>query len=283
MSAAVIGNVLKEARTKKSLSLDEVHAKIKIHPRVIQLLEEGKFEKLPSPLFAKSFLKSYAEFLGVNPDEVLDAYSKEGEDVKKEPDQVLFIKSVDEKKEQDWAQSNIVKMSVLVTTVLVGGLLLFYAVKHAPAWLEKIKTSSGAKTLFPAKTAAEPVKPPVKTQAAQEAKKKEAVRSEEWARSVEQGNFPKVSKKTPLELRLRALDNVWVRVTGDGKTLYQGILGRNAVETWTAVETLEIWTGNASNMFLSVNRTSLGSPGRGMIRKMIITREGVRIPSTENR
>lgn len=282
MSAAVIGNILKEARNKKSISLDEVHAKIKIHPRVIQLLEEGKFEKLPSPLFAKSFLKSYAEFLGVNPDEVLDAYGKESDEIKKEPDQVLFIKSVDEKKELDWAQSNAVKMTMLIAAVILGGLFLSYAVKHAPVWFEKIK-ASGAKTLFPAR-AAEPARAPAKTQAAQETKKKEAAaRSEEWVRSVEQGNFPKVSKKTPLELRLRALDNVWVRITGDGKTLYQGILGRNAVETWAAKDTLEIWTGNAANMFLSVNRTSLGSPGRGMIRKMIITREGVRIPSPENR
>ena len=74
-----------------------------------------------------------------------------------------------------------------------------------------------------------------------------------------------------------------MRVTGDGKVLYQGILGRNAVDTWTAKESLELWTGNAANMFLSVNRFSLGSPGRGMIRKMIITREGVRIPTPENR
>ena len=62
-----IGNTLKDARNKKTLSYDEVHAKIKIHPRVLQLLEEEKFDKLPSPLFAKSFLKSYAEFLEVNP------------------------------------------------------------------------------------------------------------------------------------------------------------------------------------------------------------------------
>ena len=61
-----IGTVLKEARTKKSISLEDVHSKIKIHPRVLQLLEEDKFEKLPSSVFAKSFLKSYAEFLEVN-------------------------------------------------------------------------------------------------------------------------------------------------------------------------------------------------------------------------
>ena len=84
-----IGSVLKEARNKKSISLEEVHSRIKIHPRVIQLLEDDKFDKLPSPVFVKSFLKSYAEFLEVNPEEIVRAYDKEG---RKDPAQVLFIK-----------------------------------------------------------------------------------------------------------------------------------------------------------------------------------------------
>ena len=46
--SASIGAVLKEARTKKSITLEDVHAKLKIHPRVLQLLEEDKFDKLPS-------------------------------------------------------------------------------------------------------------------------------------------------------------------------------------------------------------------------------------------
>src|SRR3989338_8992259 len=88
-SAASIGATLKEARNRKSVSLEDVHARIKIHPRVLQLLEENKFEKLPSSLFVKSFLRSYAEFLELNAGELLEAYEKEG---RKEPEQVLFIK-----------------------------------------------------------------------------------------------------------------------------------------------------------------------------------------------
>ena len=57
-----IGNALKEAREKKSISLDDVHTRVKIHPRVLQLLEEDRFDKLPSPLFAKSFSASLINF-----------------------------------------------------------------------------------------------------------------------------------------------------------------------------------------------------------------------------
>ena len=282
MSTAVIGNVLKEARTKKSLSLDEVHAKIKIHPRVLQLLEEGKFDKLPSPLFAKSFLRSYAEFLGVNPEEVMDAYGTEGESVRKEPDQVLFIKTVDERKEESWSQKNIVNVAALVAVVVIGGLFLSFTFKHVSGWARNFKFPNPAAWVAPKVGQTQNIKSAPKL-AAPEVRTKEAKKAEDLVRSVELGNFPKISKKTPLELRLRALDNVWVRVNADGKIMYQGILGRNAVDTWTAKDGFEIWTGNAANMFLSVNRTSLGSPGRGMVRKMVITREGVRIAAAENR
>ncbi len=287
MSTAAIGNSLKESRTKKSLTLDDVHAKTKIHPRVLQLLEEGKFEKLPSPVFAKSFLRSYADFLGVNPDEILTAYEKESV-VKKDPEQVIFIRSVEEKQEESLPYKNIMMPAAIIAAAVAAVMLFTFLVPKimgaasrsfdTKAWLSKKPAAISAQSDPKIAAAAAAAKK------AAEAKKKEALRkSEEWVRSPEQSNFPKIAKKTPLELRLRALDNVWVRVTADGKVLYQGILGRNAVETWTAKESLELWTGNAANMFLSVNRFSVGSPGHGMIRKMIITREGVRIPSAENR
>ena len=69
-----IGYTLKEARNKKSISLDDVHAKIKVHPRVLQLLEEDKFDKLPSPIFVKSFLKSYADFLEIDSSSIIKSY-----------------------------------------------------------------------------------------------------------------------------------------------------------------------------------------------------------------
>ena len=52
---------------------------------------------------------------------------------------------------------------------------------------------------------------------------------------------------------------------------------RGATETWTASDHFEIWTGNASNMELSLNNYDLGSPGKGVTKKMLIGREGVRL------
>lgn len=252
---STIGAQLKEAREKKELSHEEVHARIKIHPRVLQLLEEDKFEKLPSPLFAKGFLRSYADFLQMDADEIVRNYEKQG---RREPEQVLYIRPAESGRDGAqirWAAPAglaIVALAVLVA-LLAGG-----------RWAaDKIGPSKGAK---PAAVRAQATRSAVSF----------AERDSAWLRSPSQGNFPKIDRKTPLKLKIKAVDNVWIRVTGDGKIVFQSILKRGLTESWTAQSSYEIWTGNSSNMSLVLNGTPLGSPGKGVVKKMVIDRDGVR-------
>ncbi|MEI8345675.1 MAG: DUF4115 domain-containing protein [Candidatus Omnitrophota bacterium] len=110
-----------------------------------------------------------------------------------------------------------------------------------------------------------------------------ARKSVEWLRSVTAGNYPAIDKRASLDLRIKALDSVWLRITSDSKVLYQGILKKGQAEGWSAKETIEVWTGNASNIYLTLNRQTLGSPGRGVIKRMIITHQGIRISPSEAR
>lgn len=258
-----IGSTLKEARSKKSVTLEEVHSRIKIHPRVLQLLEDDKFDKLPSPLFVKSFLKSYAEFLEVNPDELVEAYEKE----KKEPAQELFIKPAAERErrsEFDKSFAAALWIAGVVIALALGAILLF----KAGAWVsQKWADSRKAAETRPVSQKKKEAKPAPSAQ----------TQSAEWLRTVEQGNFPKLNKKAPLELTIKAIDNVWMRVTCDEKVLFQNILKKGTQESWKANKEIQIWTGNSSNMLLVLNRHSLGSPGKGVVKRMIINHDGVRI------
>ena len=276
-----IGNTLKDARNKKTLSFDEIHAKIKIHPRVLQLLEEEKFGELPSPLFVKSFLRSYAEFLEVSPEEVIQAYERTGA---KSPEQTLYIKPAETKNETFDVQKifTVVPFIALGIFVVAGG--FYYFSKPKPS--APVKRSG---VVHPQRVTAETSAPaPKKTSAAAKIaephKEAPAAKPDDRLRSPEAGNFPSIDKKTGLEFELKALDAVWIAVTVDGKVLYQGILKKGSVEKWSANDSIEIWTGNAANMLLSVNKTSIGSPGKGMIRRLQISRDGVRIlPNKEVR
>jgi len=265
-----IGTTLKEARTKKEISLEDVHAKLKIHPRVLQLLEEEKFDKLPSPLFAKSFLRSYAQFLEVNADEIIDNYEKE----KKlpEPEQKMYIKPVDmsgaRKIPASWWTAGII-------AALIVGAAMFAPTKQLSSWASKLKMPA---VKFQKKAVA-PKEKKASSPKAEEAQAPAVESTDTWLSSVKLGNFPKLNKKQPLDLQIKALDAVWVHITSDGKVLYQGVLKKGGGDAWQAKNAIEIWTGNASNMSLTLNKAALGSPGKGVVKKMIISHEGIRIAS----
>jgi cytoskeleton protein RodZ len=273
-----IGSVLKEAREKKAVSLDEVHAKIKIHPRVLQLLEEDKFDKLPSPLFVKSFLKTYADFLQINSEELLDAYQKLGE---KTPEQVLFIKTADERSEESKPiHRGLLVSGILFFAVGVGVAGIVYYLKQNPEKIPAFRLPHFKVISRTAPTAALPEKEkPVQKKSSPAKKTESAKKASEWLRSVDLGNFPVIDKKIPLELKVKAVDTVWLHITADGKIAYQGILRRGTSSQWTASDQIEIWTGNASNIFLTLNHCSLGSPGKGVVKRMVISRQGVKIPA----
>ena len=61
-----IGASLREARTRRGLSLDDVTSGLRIRERYVTALEEERWELLPGEAYAKSFLRMYAEFLGLD-------------------------------------------------------------------------------------------------------------------------------------------------------------------------------------------------------------------------
>lgn len=60
-----VGEILKETREKKALSLSEVEKATKIKERALLLLEKNEFSKIAEGTIVKGFIKNYAEFLGL--------------------------------------------------------------------------------------------------------------------------------------------------------------------------------------------------------------------------
>lgn len=60
------GRYLKRAREEKNLSLDEVSRATKIKKDFLSAIEEDRYELLPGPVFARGFVKSYGDYLGLD-------------------------------------------------------------------------------------------------------------------------------------------------------------------------------------------------------------------------
>ena len=73
-SAISVGKRLREAREKKSLTIEQVQKQTKIHSTVLIGLEEGRPSDTLTDTYVRSFLKKYAQFLDVNSVELLKEY-----------------------------------------------------------------------------------------------------------------------------------------------------------------------------------------------------------------
>ncbi|MCS1351239.1 RodZ family helix-turn-helix domain-containing protein [Mechercharimyces sp. CAU 1602] len=69
-----IGLRLRRAREAMGLSVEELAEQTRIQPSELMIIEEGRFEELPSPFYARSYLRSYANAVGVEPQTVLRQY-----------------------------------------------------------------------------------------------------------------------------------------------------------------------------------------------------------------
>ena len=72
-----LGEKLKKLRSDKRMSLGEASRATKIQAGYLERLEEGSYDKLPADVYVKGFLRSYAEFLGVDEDILIKLYEKE--------------------------------------------------------------------------------------------------------------------------------------------------------------------------------------------------------------
>ena len=70
-----IGNSLREARTRKELDFPELETGTKIRAKYLRALEDENFEVLPSATYVKGFLRTYAEYLGLDGQLYVDEYN----------------------------------------------------------------------------------------------------------------------------------------------------------------------------------------------------------------
>ena len=69
-----IGETLREARMRQRLDIADVETRTKIRAKYLRALENEEFGMLPGPTFVKTFLRTYAEMLGLDPHVLVEEY-----------------------------------------------------------------------------------------------------------------------------------------------------------------------------------------------------------------
>ena len=69
-----VGQALRDARTKREIALSDVERVTKIRVKFLRAMEEDRWEDLPAPVYARSFLSTYARFLGLDQEPLVEEY-----------------------------------------------------------------------------------------------------------------------------------------------------------------------------------------------------------------
>jgi len=255
---AGIGDMLREAREKKSLSIDQAQKQTHIHSTVIKALEEGRCDDVLNPTYVKSFLKKYADYLGLDQRKVLDEYRALHPAAQRQERSALKPASTPGPESAPGLPGIMpaikriaVAAACVALVVFIGGRIITHFNK--PKFVKQsvvLKNAPAAKASKAAKKKSSAKKPA--TQAA-------------------------IPKSVPLKLLLKVNHDVLVKLKVDSNLLFGKVLPKGMAEEFTAEKAINIFVAKGEYIELVLNGKSLGSPGKGVLDNVEITRSGVRV------
>src|SRR5205823_4019606 len=69
-----VGDTLHTARQKKNVTLSEAADATRIKRSFLEALEHDDYSQLPGPAYITGFLRNYAKYLGLHPEDVVQEY-----------------------------------------------------------------------------------------------------------------------------------------------------------------------------------------------------------------
>lgn len=121
MSDEQLGKALTEARIARGLTLHDVERDTRISSKYLQALEAGSLDVLPAPVYARAFMRTYAQYLGLNASALVQRLPG----AKPEPE-LPPLPEVGREASAPLISASWLVAGVVVVLLLVVGLLLFW-------------------------------------------------------------------------------------------------------------------------------------------------------------
>ncbi len=118
----ITGQILRENRERKGISVNEVAVATKINVKTIQSMEAGHVELLPPKTFLRGFVRAYATYLDLDVESLLNTFFEEMGSTKPKPPEAIPTTPRGNSDEADKAINP--KTSPAVTIGAIGGILL---------------------------------------------------------------------------------------------------------------------------------------------------------------
>jgi cytoskeletal protein RodZ len=151
-----LGDTLREAREGRGLTLKDAEDALKIRSKYLQALEQDDFEVIPGPTFVRAFLRTYASFLGLDTERLMEEYFSQFEPRAQEKHALLSRSGSSRARDRGpRRQPNYVVVGLVAVAIIVVLALVFRSRGHEPAVLDPaaVTTTTAAGSTSPVTTA----------------------------------------------------------------------------------------------------------------------------------
>jgi cytoskeletal protein RodZ len=228
------GEELRRNRLVREVSLESIASATKISTRYLEALEKGDFSRLPAPVFTRGFIRAYASYLGLDPEEMVNAYISETASVVP--------------RSEAGGQSSRSRPSSRAMWMLAAGGLAVLVVAAGALWRasHRVRPVESRRTVLPP-VPASPLIREIPTAG------RNPVSEAAGASSL------------PLALELHFHEDCWIELFGDDRLVFSGMLRAGDTRRFEAQNEFRLTLGNARAAAVTVNGKPLpplGGPGQ---------------------
>lgn len=296
----LLGNYLQRERLKKHLSLEQAAEETCIHIATLRAIESNDRSKMPAEVFSRGFIRLYAEYLGLDAQEILERYRRE---MARDEEDGVFGRDVfhNEKLAESANIFNVRKIFVIifVALLLALGFYFFFYGSAITTYRSMIQPGKGAPTgqdlagppvLLPEQSEspattlpdandtvapespAEVTSPPANetlappadtapTPAPVPSEPAETVEGEEAGAPGTPSGQDTAAAAPALELRMVFSEKTWLQVIIDDQPARDFLFNPGEENRWTAKERIKLHLGNSGGVRVFVNNRELTVAG----------------------
>lgn len=253
----MIGETLRKERERQRLTVQDIEDGTSIRAAYIEAIESGDYDKMPGRVYAKGFIKNYANFLKLNGDEYVKKFVEEVSPAVEVVAQAQAQTDNVETKgkstyslngtriaanEEGFSIANFLSgnnlvAAIVAVAVLIGG--IFYYMKDSGGEVAKVETK--------------PVAPVQVEQPAPQPQTEQPLGSQASAAVP-----PQVDG---VNVKATFTGDCWILVTADGAEIYEGVIGAGQVMDWKGNESVNVRLGNAGAVEFTMNGQNFGKLG----------------------
>ncbi len=238
------GQTLRDAREDLGVTLDEAERETRINRRYLEALENEDEAAMPAAVYARGFIRTYCQYLGLNPEGMLDLYGPQralqaNVEIRPIPAEINQPRSLP------------IRPAVVLAGLIVASLLAVYLWGQYTSFLENVErldtaptsrapTPAGAVARAPSPTPFIGFPPMV---------------------APSPSPAPPMGTDRGLVVDARVTDRTWMEVWVDGRSVLAETVQPGFARTFTAEQQVRMRVGNAAGVQVNVNGTTQGPLG----------------------